>query len=124
MARRPQSSPTPWNLWPIIIRGLLGLTLFAGALFAFHRVERFLISDARFQLAPSPEYGVDPPGMTIEGVTRASRKAIINIFANDYGRSVYLMPLEKRRDELLRLEWVREATVARFWPNQLFVRVE
>jgi cell division protein FtsQ len=124
MARKPQPSQTPWDLWPIVIRGLLGLTVLAGGLFAFHRVERFLISHPRFQLAPQPEYGVDPPGMTIEGVARASRRSVINVFANDYGRSVYLMPLEKRRAELLQVEWVRQATVARFWPNQIFVRVE
>lgn len=124
MARRSQGSQIPWNLWPIITKGLLGLIVLAGGLFAFHRVERFLISDSRFQLAPSPEYGIDPPGMTIDGVTRASRKSILNVFTNDYGRSVYLMPVEKRREELMHVEWVREAVVARFWPNQIFIRVE
>jgi len=123
MARKPQTSQTSWNLLPILVKAFFGLIVLAGGLFAFHRVERFLISDPRFQLASAPEYGVDPPGMSIEGVTRSSRKSVINVFANDYGRSVYLMPIEKRRDELLKVEWVREATIARFWPNQIFVRI-
>src|SRR5438552_2916600 len=98
MARKPlQNPPTAWNLWPIFFKGLIGLVILAGGLFAFHRVERFLITDARFQLAPSPEYGVDPPGLSIEGVSRSSRKAVIAAFANDFERSVYLMPIEKRR---------------------------
>ena len=125
MARKPQQNqPTAWNLWPIFFKGIAGLIVLAGGLFAFHRVEHFLITDSRFQLAPSPEYGVDPPGFSIEGVSRSSRKAVLNVFANDFERSVYLMPIEKRRLELTRIEWVREATIARFWPSQIFVRIE
>ena len=125
MARKPQpNQTTAWHLWPIFFKGVLGLIVLAGGLFAFHRVEHFLITDSRFQLAPAPEYGVDPPGLTIEGVTRASRKAIINTFANDFERSVYLLPLEKRRAALLKVEWVREATIARFWPSQIIIRID
>ena len=124
MARKQKATDPDWRIWPIVIRGLIGLVILAGGLFAFHRLERFLISDPRFLLTPSPEYGVDPPGFSIDGVTRASRKAIIATFENDFERSVYLLPIEKRRAELMRLEWVREATVARFWPNQIFVRIE
>jgi cell division protein FtsQ len=124
MARKPAGIQSDWRIWPIITRALFGLIVLAGGMFAFHRLENFLISDPRFLLAPSPEYGVDPPGFTISGVSRASRKSVINAFANDFERSVYLMPIEKRRTELLRIEWIREATIARFWPNQIFVRVE
>ena len=123
MARKPSQS-TPWNLWAIVFKGVIGLVILAGGLFAFHRLERFLITDSRFQLAPPPEYGVDPPGFTIEGVSRSSRKAIIGTFANDFERSVYLLPLDKRRADLMRVEWVREAAIARFWPNQIFIRLE
>ena len=125
MARKPQPAPpsTSWNLWPILVRGVIGLILLAGGMFTFHRAERFLITDSRFQLAPAPEYGVDPPGLNIEGVTRASRKAVLATFANDFERSIYLMPLDKRRADLLKIEWIREATIARFWPNQVFVRI-
>ena len=125
MARKPQPShSTSWSLWPIVFKGVIGMAILAGGLFAFHRVERFLITDSRFQLAPAPEYGVDPPGFTLEGVSRSSRKVIISTFAGDFERSTYLMPLEKRRSELMRIEWVREATIARFWPNQIFIRIE
>ena len=125
MARKPQNPPTSfWRLWPIVFKGVVGLVILAGGLFVFHRLERFLITDSRFQLAPALEYGVDPPGFLIEGVARSSRKAIVNTFANDFGRSVYLLPLEMRRAELFGIEWVREATVARFWPNQIFIRIE
>src|SRR3982074_954062 len=100
MARKPQSGQTTtWHLWPIAFKVLAGLIILAGGLFAFHRVDHFLITDSRFQLAPPPEYGVDPPGFTIEGVARASRKAVINAFEKDFESSIYLMPIEKRRAE-------------------------
>ena len=125
MARKSQAiQNAPWSVWPIVFKGMLGLVVLAGGLFGFHRAERFLITEPRFQLAPPPEYGVDPPGFTIEGVSRASRKLVVNAFSNDFERSVYLMPIEKRRADLMRIEWVREASVARFWPNQIFVRIE
>ncbi len=125
MARKPQpATVTASNLGPIVFKGAIGLALLAGGLFTFHRLERFLITDSRFHMAPATEYGVDPPGFTIEGVARSSRKAIINVFASDFERSVYLLPLEKRRAELLKIEWVREATVARFWPNRVFIRID
>ena len=123
MAPRKQTAGTDWRLWPIVVKGLLGMAVLAGGLFGFHRLERFLISDPRFQVAPAPEYGLDPPGLNIEGVSRASRKAVVGVFANDFERSLYLMPIEKRRAELLRVEWVKDAAVARFWPNQVYVRV-
>lgn len=123
MARKQAGPLREWRVLPIIIRGLVGLLVVSGGLFAFHRVEGFLISDPRFLLAPAPEYGVDPPGLTLEGVSHASRKAILNAFSDDFERSVYLIPIEKRRMDLLRIEWVREATIARFWPNQLYVRI-
>lgn len=125
MARSKQQpvKTAAWDLWPIFVKGVIGLALIAGGMFTFHRAEHFLITDPRFQLAPAPEYGIDPPGFNIEGVARSSRKAVIGTFANDFERSIYLMPLEKRRTELLKIEWIREATVARFWPHQIFVRI-
>jgi cell division protein FtsQ len=33
------------------------------------------------------------------------------------------MPLRQRRDELLRLQWVKDARVTRVWPNRLQIRI-
>jgi len=97
--------------------------LLAGAIFAFQRIERFLVTSPRFVLAPPAEYGEDSPNLRIEGVRHASRAQIRQVFAEDFGRSIYLCPLEKRRLSLLTVPWVKEASVARFWPNRATVRV-
>ena len=33
------------------------------------------------------------------------------------------LPLRQRREELLRLQWVKDATVTRIWPNRLRIQV-
>ena len=107
-----------------LVRGAIGLAILAGGLFLFHRFERLLILDGRFHLKPATEYGEDPPGLRIEGVSRASRKAVVQAFRTDMDRSVYLIPLDQRRNELMKIEWVREASIARLWPNELVVKIE
>ena len=105
-------------------RAMLALCILAGGLYAFHETEQFLISDNRFRLESPAEYGMDPPGIRIQGAAYVSRKEILSIFAKDYGKSLYLVPVSKRREECLKLEWVKDATVSRFWPNQILVRIE
>ncbi len=105
-------------------RAAIVIILLAGALYLFHETEQFLVSDSRFQFAGPSEYGMDPAGLQIQGAAFASHKEIVSIFSQDYGKSLYLMPVADRREQLLKLEWVKDATVARFWPNQVLVRVE
>ena len=93
------------------------------ALVVFGRIERFLIADARFTLAPPPEYGEESPGLRIEGLQHTARGRVMGVFAQDFGRSVYLIPLSQRRRALLAIDWVKEASIARVWPNRLRVRV-
>ena len=83
-------------------RAVLGLALLAGGLYAFHETEQHLISDPRFLLAGPPEYGMDPPGLKVEGVSFASRKQILDVFSEDFGKSIYMLPIEKRRASLRR----------------------
>jgi len=39
------------------------------------------------------------------------------------GQSIYLLPLEARRSTLRTVDWVKDATVMRLWPNRVVVRV-
>jgi cell division protein FtsQ len=89
------------------------------SLFAFHLAEQFLITDSRFALG-GPD---DDSSLEITGAAHASRPAIEKIFADDEGVSVYLIPLAERRDAIRDVAWVREASVARIWPNRVIVRV-
>ncbi len=107
--------------------GLLGIAatcLLAGAIYGAQRVERFLIEDPRFTLSGPTEYGQESANIHLSGVKWASRAEILRIFRPDYNRSLYLLPLSERRSALLRVNWVRDASLTRIWPNELAVRVE
>jgi cell division protein FtsQ len=91
------------------------------SIYIFHRFEQFLIRDPRFALS-----GVDgdPGAIEIAGAAHASRAQIERVFAIDLGRSVYLLPLSDRRETLRSVDWVKDASIARLWPNRVVVRVQ
>jgi cell division protein FtsQ len=97
------------------------LLVIAGGGFIRYRIEQFLISSPRFWLPGEP--GESTPGIEVQGITHASRQKILNVFFADYGRSVFLMPLAERRKALMALDWVKDATVSRLWPNHVVVRI-
>ena len=92
------------------------------SLFAWHRMEQFLIHDPRFAVN-GPEGADDTSVIQIQGAQHASRRAIEGAFANDMGQSIYLLPLEARRTTLRTVDWVKDVTVMRLWPNRVVVRV-
>jgi cell division protein FtsQ len=94
----------------------------AAALYGFHRLEQFLIRDPRFALS-APGGSSDTPTLEIKGAAHASRRSVERVFADDSGRSVYLIPLADRRVALRSVDWVKDASVARVWPNRVMVQV-
>jgi cell division protein FtsQ len=92
-------------------------------MFITSRIEQFLISDSRFTLPPPPESGAPNPNFTAEGLFYTADRQVAQVFARDFGRSIYLCPLAERRRMLLGIDWVKDATVSRVWPNKLLVHV-
>ena len=119
--RTAAKKPSQRFSMPRLIVMFVTAAIFLGAiLYAFHRVERLLITDSRFMLtAPG-----DGSSLEVDGAAHASRPAIEKIFNDDTGASVYLIPLAERRDAIREVPWVREASVARVWPNRVIVRVK
>jgi cell division protein FtsQ len=105
----------------IVTGGVMFCVVLLGSLFLFHRLEQFLIRDPRFAL---PGVDGEPSGLQIAGASHASRAQIERVFSIDLGRSVYLLPMSDRRDTLRTVDWVKDATIARLWPNRVVVRVE
>ena len=99
-------------------------SVLAGAIYASQRFEQFLIRDPRFFLAGPAEYGLESANIQLKGVQYASSTRILRSFDADFGRSVYLIPLAARRQALLNVGWVHDATVVRVWPNHLIVSVQ
>lgn len=97
--------------------------LLAAGIYSSQRFEQFLIRDSRFFLAGPADYGQESPNIQLSGVRYASRARILRLFDEDYGRSVYLLPLAARRKALLNVSWVHEASIVRVWPDRLVVAV-
>lgn len=93
----------------------------AGSVFALHEFEQFLLRDSRFTLARSNTKLNE--SLQIAGVSHASTRAIEAVFNDDLGRSLYLVPMEDRLDSLRSVAWVRDAAIARVWPNRLIVNI-
>ncbi len=86
---------------------------------AFHSVEQFLLEDPRFHLGTAR--GDNAPDIRVWGAVHASLDRIEAVFAQDVGKSIYLLPLRQRRLSLLAIDWVKDATVARIWPHRVDV---
>ena len=102
---------------------IAGMLLMVTTLFAWHRTEEFLIKDSRFQVVEADDFVGQSPNLTLEGIHYASASQVRHIFAKDFGRSLYLVPIEKRRQELLEIDWVEDATVSKGWPDTLRLHI-
>ena len=128
-APRPRLNAQPGATGPARYWAAAGLGVLAfllAALYGFHKLEQFLVSDPRFTLYGaaygSPGNG-QPATLEIAGAMHVSSRAVLALFSQDLGRSVYLTPLEERRNALRAVDWIKDASVARLWPNRLLVRL-
>lgn len=108
----------PWRLAGYTAAGVL---VSAGVLFGWHQFDRFLIANQRFVLAETEDEG--DTRLHLEGMKHAPRDRVRALFQEDYGRSVYLIPLAERRRQMLAIDWVRDAAVSRIWPDRVTVQV-
>jgi cell division protein FtsQ len=108
--------------WRIVTRGFITLVGLLLGLLVFHYVERFLIIDPRFALNGEDATAASA-SVEVSGAVHASQRAIQDVFAEDQGRSVYVIPISDRRDALRMVDWVKDASVARIWPNRMLVTV-
>lgn len=86
-------------------------------------INKFLASDRHFVLSSRSAEGPHANGLTVEGVVHASPARIARVFASDFGRSIFLIPLAERRRRLLAVDWIEEASVSRIWPDRVVVRI-
>jgi cell division protein FtsQ len=100
-----------------------GLMVMTGALAGWRYTEEFLIKDNRFRLTEADDFAGQSPNLVVEGVHYASASQIRHLFAEDYGRSLYLVPIQKRREQLLAIDWLEDATVSKIWPNTVKVAI-
>ena len=126
IASPPSSSPffAGLHLGRFLLWLIAGILLMVSALFAWHRLEEFLIKDDRFRVAEADELSGQSPNFIVEGLHYASASQIRHLFAEDFARSLYLTPIQERRRQLLAIDWVESATVSKIWPKTIKVRIE
>ena len=127
MSRKQDSEREPgrhdWRAWlRYSSYSAAVLLLLASAMFLYARVDQLLAGDPRFKLA-EPSVNGESTALRIVGALHTPQAEILKVFSADFGRSIYLLPLEQRRRALLEIDWVRDATISRLWPDRLEVRI-
>jgi len=118
MARTDHNNKIRWRLWLSL---LAACALLAVVIYTGRSVRRFVINDPRFTLASPDARGA---GLSMDGLLHTSRSRVLAAFTEDFGRSVYLVPIAERRRRLLAVDWVEDASIARIWPNRVAVRIK
>lgn len=124
MGQRPEGGPGRWR--PRLVLPAAGLAVAAVCVLGIVVVnwfEALLVANPRFFLRAVADSEQLRPDLELEGISQASAEKVRAVFAADTGRSLYLMPLEDRRQRLLAIDWVKSASVARLWPNRVRVRL-
>ena len=115
MAREKARPPFRWRLWAIVGAWC---AVFLSSAMAARKAHQYLLTDPQFTFS-SEQRG----SLAVEGTVYASRARLSRVFAIDYGRSIFSVPLAERRRRLLAVDWVEDASVSRLWPNRLLVRI-
>ncbi|HTW23953.1 MAG TPA: FtsQ-type POTRA domain-containing protein [Candidatus Baltobacteraceae bacterium] len=75
-------------------------------------------------LLASPEMAlIHPEQVALAGNHYVARASVLEIFAEDRGKSVLRIPLDRRRAEIESIAWVEHASVRRVLPNRIDVDV-
>jgi cell division protein FtsQ len=117
MAREKKSAGggIRWRIW-------LGVSAFlviaASTALAAAKVREHILTDSSYVFSHE-----NREALAIQGMAYASRSKVMHVFAGDFGRSVFSIPLDERRRRLLAIDWIEEASVARIWPDRLIVRL-
>jgi len=114
-AREKARTQIRWRLW---LTALAWCAVFVSSAVAARKAHNYVLSDPQFLLS-SEQRGA----LTLQGVQYASRGKLLRVFAADYGRSIFALPLAERRRRLLAVDWVEDASVSRVWPNRIVVRI-
>lgn len=112
------AAPPPGIRWRLWLGGTAFLVLAGSTAFATVKVREHVLADPTYALSRD-----NKEALVIQGMVYTPRSKVTRVFANDYGRSVFAIPLDERRRRLLAIDWVQDAAVARIWPDRLIVRL-
>jgi cell division protein FtsQ len=112
----------PKLTWRRAFRLVMWSVIAAGIAWGGRSVNSFLLHDPRFELQ-CPANAPSCANLEIRGAVYASPARIQSVFAQDFGASVFHIPLAERRRRLLAVDWVNSASISRVWPSRIVVNV-
>src|SRR5215471_5829753 len=104
-----------WRLW---LGAGAFLAVAGSTAFAAVKVRNHFLTDSTYLFSRD-----NPDALAIQGMVYTPRSKVMRVFANDFGHSVFAIPLDERRRRLLAIDWVEDAAVSRIWPDRLIVRL-
>src|SRR5260370_5555160 len=117
MAREPKKQPGRIN-WRLTFGILAFSAVGVSTAVAGYKASLYVASDPQFILSHDRKDAI-----TILGLTYASRFKVQRVFAGDFERSIFSVPLSERRRRLLAIDWVEDASVSRVWPAPLVIQI-
>ena len=108
--------------WRLTWRAVLWSGICAGLAFGGIEVHSFMLHNSRFALQCAPRAAACA-GLEVHGAVHSNMARIQAVFAKDAGKSVFDISLDERRRHLLAVDWVREASVMRVWPDGIQVTI-
>lgn len=118
MPRESKKTPAPRSRVRLLFSVAALTVVGVSTAMAGYKVRQYVITDPQFYLSRDRKDAI-----TIQGLKYASRLKVQRVFAGDYDRSVYMVPLAERQRRLEAIDWIAEATVSRVWPDRIVVRV-
>jgi cell division protein FtsQ len=115
MAREKPRPKFRWQLWLTV---LAWCVVFISSAVAARQAHHYVLTDPQFLLSSE-----DRNALILQGGRYAARAKLLRVFAADWNRSIFAVPLDERRRRLLAVDWVEDAAVSRIWPNRLLVRI-
>lgn len=110
---KPPPPPKPKINWRLWLRLCAWAAVCASAAWGAREVRSYLKRDPDFTLET----------LEIKGAIYASQSRLRTVFENDFGKSVFQVPLAERRRHLLAVDWVRTASLTRIFPNRIVVTI-
>jgi cell division protein FtsQ len=118
MARESKKAVVAISRWRLGAGLVMLLAAGVSTGLAARKVQQYVTSDPQFVLSRYQK-----GALTVEGLNYTPRSKVQRLFAQDFDRSVFSIPLEERRRRLLAIDWVEDASVSRVWPDRVVVRI-
>lgn len=121
-SKRQQVQRTPSAPRRLLLGGgILGMTLFS--LWSYYYLPRLAQEFCKKCEITLGKIGFAVNDVVLEGRLRTPKKQVLNLLELERGYPIFSVDLEKSKEKLERLPWIKRASVERVLPDTLLIRV-